>query len=160
MIRLEPVYESLKKTLQGAVSSVYMKAYRKNIAISVSEFEDENVLQDPRWTQEALVNILDNAVKYSAPNTAVEIRVEPMVSYYLIEIEDQGIGIPKEEKNQIFKRFYRGRSSAVQETDGSGVGLYLTRKILEEQGGSICVKSGRKGCIFQITYPKTSHRLS
>lgn len=160
MIRLEPVYESLKKTLQGAVSSVYMKAYRKNIAISVSEFEDENVLQDPRWTQEALVNILDNAVKYSAPNTAVEIRVEPMVSYYLIEIEDQGIGIPKEERNQIFKRFYRGRSSAVQETDGSGVGLYLTRKILEEQGGSICVKSGRKGCIFQITYPKTSHRLS
>ena len=134
MIRLEPVYESLKKTLQGAVSSVYMKAYRKNIAISVSEFEDENVLQDPRWTQEALVNILDNAVKYSAPNTAVEIRVEPMVSYYLIEIEDQGIGIPKEERNQIFKRFYRGRSSAVQETDGSGVGLYLTRKILEEQG--------------------------
>lgn len=160
MIRLEPVYESLKKTLQGAVSSVYMKAYRKNIAISVSEFEDENVLQDPRWTQEALVNILDNAVKYSAPNTAVEIRVEPMVSYYLIEIEDQGIGIPKEDRNQIFKRFYRGRSSAVQETDGSGVGLYLTRKILEEQGGSICVKSGRKGCIFQITYPKTSHRLS
>ena len=160
MIRLEPVYESLKKTLQGAVSSVYMKAYGKNIAISVSEFEDENVLQDPRWTQEALVNILDNAVKYSAPNTAVEIRVEPMVSYYLIEIEDQGIGIPKEERNQIFKRFYRGRSSAVQETDGSGVGLYLTRKILEEQGGSICVKSGRKGCIFQITYPKTSHRLS
>lgn len=160
MIRLEPVYESLKKTLQGAVSSVYMKAYRKNIAISVSEFEDENVLQDPRWTQEALVNILDNAVKYSAPNTAVEIRVEPMVSYYLIEIEDQGIGIPKEERNQIFKRFYRGRSSAVQETDGSGVGLYLTRKILEEQGGRICVKSGREGCIFQITYPKTSHRLS
>lgn len=160
MIRLEPVYESLKKMLQGAVSSVYMKAYRKNITISVSEFEDVKVLQDPRWTQEALVNILDNAVKYSAPNTAVEIRVEPMVSYYLIEIEDQGIGIPKEERNQIFKRFYRGRSSAVQETDGSGVGLYLTRKILEEQGGSICVKSGRKGCIFQITYPKTSHRLS
>lgn len=160
MIRLEPVYESLKKTLQGAVSSVYMKAYRKNMAISVSEFEDVNVLQDPRWTQEALVNILDNAVKYSAPNTPVEIRVEPMVSYYLIEIEDQGIGIPKEERNQVFKRFYRGRTSSVQETDGSGVGLYLTRKILEEQGGSICVKSGRKGCIFQITYPKTSHRLS
>lgn len=160
MIRLEPVYESLKKTLQGAVSSVYMKAYRKNIAISVSEFEDVKVLQDPRWTQEALVNILDNALKYSAPNTAVEIRVEPMVSYYLIEIEDQGIGIPKEERNQIFKRFYRGRSSSVQDTDGSGVGLYLTRKILEEQGGRICVKSGRKGCIFQVTYPKTSHRLS
>ena len=131
MILLEPVKASLKKTLQSAVNSVYMKAFQKNITLSVNEFQDEEVMQDPRWTQEALVNILDNAVKYSSPQSAVEIRVEPMVSYFLIEIEDQGMGIPKEERNQVFKRFYRGKSSAVQEIDGSGVGLYLTRKIVE-----------------------------
>ena len=159
MILLEPVKASLKKTLQSAVNSVYMKAFQKNITLSVNEFQDEEVMQDPRWTQEALVNILDNAVKYSSHQSAVEIRVEPMVSYFLIEIEDQGMGIPKEERNQIFKRFYRGKSSAVQETDGSGVGLYLTRKILEEQGGSICVKSGRRGCLFQIVYPKTGYGI-
>ena len=159
MILLEPVKASLKKTLQSAVNSVYMKAFQKNITLSVNEFQDEEVMQDPRWTQEALVNILDNAVKYSSPQSAVEIRVEPMVSYFLIEIEDQGMGIPKEERNQVFKRFYRGKSSAVQEIDGSGVGLYLTRKILEEQGGSICVKSGRRGCLFQIVYPKTRYGI-
>lgn len=145
MIRLEPVKASLKNTIQGAVSSVYMKAYQKHMTLSVNEFRDEEIIQDPRWTQEALVNVLDNAVKYSAPDSAIDIRVDPMVSYFLIEIEDEGIGIPREERGQIFKRFYRGRTSFVQEVDGSGVGLYLTRKILEEQGGSICVKKGKKG---------------
>ena len=158
MIRLEPVKASLKKTIQGAVSSVYMKAYQKHITLSVNEFRDEEIIQDPRWTQEALVNVLDNAVKYSAPDSAIDIRVDPMVSYFLIEIEDEGIGIPREERGQIFKRFYRGRTSFVQEVDGSGVGLYLTRKILEEQGGSICVKKGKKGSIFQITFPKTQYK--
>ena len=158
MIRLEPVKASLKKTIQGAVSSVYMKAYQKHITLSVNEFRDEEIIQDPRWTQEALVNVLDNAVKYSAPDSAIDIRVDPMVSYFLIEIEDEGIGIPREERGQIFKRFYRGRTSFVREVDGSGVGLYLTRKILEEQGGSICVKKGKKGSIFQITFPKTQYK--
>lgn len=156
MIQIEKRKESLKKTLLGAVNGVYMKAYDKNISISVNEFDDEQVIQDSRWTQEALLNVLDNAVKYSERGTAVEIRVMTMVSYFLIEIEDQGIGITREEMNQIFKRFYRGSSSAVQETEGSGVGLYLARKILEDQGGSIRVKKGRKGCIFQITFPRKS----
>ena len=159
MIRIEKRQESLKKTLLGAVNGVFMKAFDKNISISVNEFDDEEVLQDPGWTQEALLNVLDNAVKYSGKGTSIEIRVMPMVSYFLIEIEDQGVGIPKEEMHRIFKRFYRGRSSAVQETEGTGVGLYLTRKILEEQGGSIRVKKGMKGCIFQITFPKKYDRV-
>lgn len=157
MIQIEKKQASLKKTLLGAVNGVYMKAYEKNISISVSEFEDEEVQQDSRWTQEALLNVLDNAVKYSGQGTAVEIRVMPMVSYFLIEVEDQGIGIPREEMHQIFKRFYRGSSSRVQETEGTGVGLYLARKILEEQGGSIRVKKGKRGCVFQITFPMKMH---
>lgn len=157
MIQIEKKQASLKKTLLGAVNGVYMKAYEKNISISVNEFEDEEVQQDSRWTQEALLNVLDNAVKYSGQGTAVEIRVMPMVSYFLIEVEDQGIGIPREEMHRIFKRFYRGSSSRVQETEGTGVGLYLARKILEEQGGSIRVKKGKRGCVFQITFPRKMH---
>ena len=80
-----------------------------------------------------------------------------MVSYFLIEIEDQGMGIPKEEMHQVFKRFYRGSAQEVQETEGSGVGLYLARKILEDQGGSIRVKKGKMGCVFQITFPRKMH---
>ncbi|WP_185750675.1 ATP-binding protein [Clostridium sp. KNHs214] len=64
-----------------------------------------------------------------------------MESYLRIDIEDNGIGIPKEEFNDIFKRFYRGKLQRVKYCEGSGVGLYLTRKIFEEQGGSIMVDS-------------------
>lgn len=154
MIQITPESASLKKILLAAVNGVYMKAFEKNITISVNEFEDDKLFLDPRWTQEALLNVLDNGVKYSPSGTSIEIRVMSMVSYHLIEVEDQGVGVPKEEMNQIFKRFYRGKESLIQKTEGSGVGLYLTRKILEEQGGSIRVKKGRKGSVFLIALPK------
>ena len=124
----------------------------------MDEFEDEKIFQDPKWTQEALVNVLDNAVKYSPPGTEVELRVSSMVSCCMIELEDQGIGIPKEEMNQVFQRFYRGDRTEVQDTEGSGVGLYLTRKILEDLGGSIRIRKGNRGSIFQISLPKTPYR--
>lgn len=153
LIQIRQTQVSLKKILHSAVNSVYMKAYDRRISISVDEFEDAEVFLDFRWTQEALANILDNAVKYSEPGTAVEIRVRPMFSHYLLEIEDEGIGIKKEEMHRIFQRFYRGRSQKIQETEGSGVGLYLARKIIEAQKGTICVKKGQKGSLFQITIP-------
>lgn len=153
MIQISQERVSLKKILHDAVNSVYMKAYDQGISISVDEFEDAEVFLDSRWTQEALANILDNAVKYSESGTGVEIRVRPMFSHYLLEIEDEGIGIGKEEMHRVFQRFYRGHSQTVQETEGSGVGLYLTRKILEAQGGTICVKKGKIGSLFLITIP-------
>lgn len=159
MIQIKPAPSSLKETLLGAVNNVFMKAFEKNISISMNEFDDIIIWHDTRWTQEALLNILDNAVKYSENGSSIYLNVSSMASYYLIEVEDEGIGIPKDEANQIFKRFYRGESEKIRETEGSGVGLYLTRKILEEQGGSIRVKKGRKGSLFQITLPKQAVRL-
>lgn len=153
LIQLSPRKESLQKTLLGAVNNVYMKAFEKGITIEAEEFPDVEIFHDPRWTREAFANVLDNAVKYAPPQSAVYIRVEPMISYYLIEVEDEGIGISRNEANHIFQRFYRGKDQKVQETEGTGVGLYLTRKILEDQGGSIRVKNGRKGSLFQMTLP-------
>ena len=156
MIQIDRVWVDLRSILQGAVNSVYMKAYDKGISLSVNEFEDREVYLDPHWTQEALINILDNGVKYSESGTSIEIRVKRMVSHYLLEIEDEGMGIDKGEMNRIFRRFYRGRARRVQETVGSGVGLYLSRRILEAQGGTICVKKGRKGSVFVVTVPVAS----
>ena len=154
MIHLEPVAASLKNTIISAVNSIYMKAYQKNISIELNEFTDLEIPHDPHWTQEALVNVLDNAVKYSLPGSRIEIRVNPAVSYLFIEVEDEGIGIPSKEYTRIFQRFYRSDVSMVRKEEGTGVGLYLTRKILEEQGGSIRVKKGKRGSIFQMTLPK------
>ena len=154
MIRISPVRASLRSTLTQAVSSVYMKAYRRNIDISMEEFEDRQILHDPKWTGEAFVNILDNAVKYSGEGTKITIKVTELVSYIMIEVEDEGIGIPSGEMHKIFQRFFRGESEKVKAMDGSGVGLYLSRKILEDQGGTISVRKGqRSGSNFIVTLP-------
>ncbi|MDE5837421.1 MAG: sensor histidine kinase, partial [Paramuribaculum sp.] len=70
-----------------------------------------------------------NAVKYSPAGSRIQIRVQTLYNFIRIEIEDGGIGIPKEEWNQVFKRFYRGTNDMVRRAEGAGVGLYLCRKI-------------------------------
>lgn len=155
MIQIRPENSSLKKTISEAVGSIYMKAFEKGIDISLEEFPDVTIPHDPRWTAEVILNILDNAVKYSPSGTAVSIRVSALASYMMVEISDQGIGIPASDIQNIFKRFYRGSAPEVKSADGSGVGLYLARRILEEQGGTICVKTGTDGgSTFALTLPK------
>lgn len=155
MIRIHPVKNSIKSTLMESISTIFMKAFDKGIEIATEEFDDITTLHDNKWTREAIVNVLDNAIKYSNVNTTISIRVEALISHIMIEIEDQGIGIDKDDYTNIYKRFYRGNSEVVSGIEGSGVGLYLTRRILEEQGGSIRVKRANSGgSIFQMTLPK------
>ncbi len=154
MISLSPEKNSLTEILVSAVNAVYDKADTKQISIDTEDFRDIRLMLDKKWTAEALFNLLDNAVKYSPDGSRILIRVQELYSFVRMEIEDQGIGIPKEEYNRIFRRFYRGENETVKKTEGSGVGLYLARKILEEQGGTISVKAAReRGCIFVVQFP-------
>lgn len=155
MIRLEPRKAGLKETLVRAVNGIYIKAEEKQIEVETKEFSDIELFHDPRWTAEAISNVLDNAVKYSPGGSTVRIRVEPMVSYVFIDIEDEGIGIEKSEYQNIFKRFYRGKRPEVEEQEGAGVGLYLVRKIFEEQGGNVCVVPAHgQGTVIRMMLPK------
>lgn len=155
MIRLKPRNASLKATLIRAANGIYLKAEEKKIEIELKEFTDMEILHDPRWTAEAISNVLDNAVKYSPGGSRIWIHVEPMVSYVFIEVEDEGIGIEKSEYQNIFKRFYRGKRPEVEVQEGAGVGLYLVRKIFEEQGGNVCaVPAHGRGTVIRMMLPK------
>lgn len=155
MIVLRPEEASLKETLIRAVNGVYLKANEKKIEIEFEEFSDIRLCHDVKWTAEAFANVIDNAVKYSPESSCIKIRVEPYVSYVEVEVEDEGIGVEKKEYANIFKRFYRGREAEKSVKEGAGVGLYLVRKILEEQGGSVRVlSSGKQGSVFQMVLPK------
>lgn len=154
MIQLKPVMGGLKKTLTAAVSQVYRKAKNKNIEIQIEMDKDILVCHDPTWTEEAFVNVLDNAVKYSEEHTIVSMRVTRLASNVLVEIEDEGIGIKAEELLMIYQRFYRGTQAKQKVKEGAGIGLYLARMILERQGGTISAKRKmEKGTIFKITLP-------
>ena len=108
---------------------------------------------DTKWTQEALFNILDNAVKYSPEGSAVTVGVKRFEMFVCISVSDNGIGIAEEELPRIFGRFYRGRN--VREQNGVGIGLYLSRRIIEGQGGYITAESSPdKGSVFSIFLPR------
>ncbi|MGP5430472.1 sensor histidine kinase [Enterococcus malodoratus] len=152
LIQLRPQKLSLQLLINQAVNSVIMKAVEKEMELEVELTEDRMVYVDEKWTLEALGNVLENAVKYAPEKTTVKVQVSSLVTYVLVEIKDEGPGITKEEQNKIYQRFYRGNHS--DSVEGSGVGLYLTRKIIEEQGGTIMVKRNHpKGANFQLTLP-------
>ena len=94
---------------------------------------------DMKWTKEALGNVLDNAIKYSGFGGSVRISVMEYEFYAAVSVKDNGIGIREEDTAKIFGRFYRARE--VQQEDGVGIGLYLTREILRKENGYIKVKS-------------------
>ncbi|SCJ20046.1 Alkaline phosphatase synthesis sensor protein phoR [uncultured Clostridium sp.] len=139
MINIKKENKSIKQTLTKAIDSVKAKANLKNIKISVTDFEDKIILHDSKWTEESIFNILENGVKYTHDNGKIEVSLQETINFIRIDIKDNGIGIDKSEFNNIFKRFYR--SEEVEEVEGSGVGLYLSRKIIESQGGNIIVSS-------------------
>lgn len=149
VIEFEAVPNEFRETLCESISVIYPATNRKNIKIEVEEFKDCTLIHSKKWTKEVLINIFDNALKYSPENSKIWVRVVPMELYTKIMIMDEGIGIPKEEYNQIFKRFYRGKQ--VQEKEGTGLGLYLAQLIISKEGGYITVDSEvGKGSTFSV----------
>ncbi|MCI9079563.1 MAG: HAMP domain-containing histidine kinase [Lachnospiraceae bacterium] len=145
---LSPVFPVISK----AVSSILPSADKKNLEIEVRCPEELSLFFDPKWTEEAIFNVLDNAVKYTPANGRIVLTVETMQFYTRIKISDTGTGIQPEHQCDIFKRFYR--ESKVHKKPGTGTGLYITREILERQDGYITVNSvPDKGSSFSIFLP-------
>lgn len=128
--------------VRRVIGQVAPSAKAKNIKI---EYSSENTAAcfDVKWTAEALFNITDNAVKYCPENSTIKISAEPYEMFVCITVEDNGPGIPEDEQHLIFGRFYRGK--AVREQNGVGIGLYLSRQIIESEGGYITVSSSEDG---------------
>lgn len=144
LIHIEKSLESLSNIIFTAVNRVYPKASEKEIELSFdcdSSLEKIKIMLDKKWLTEALINVLDNAIKYSPRGSNIDIKLHRRNMIFRIEIEDQGIGIPSEEYHKVFQRFFRGTIQQVKDENGSGIGLYLARKIIEEHNGTISVSS-------------------
>ena len=102
---------------------------------------------DPKWTQEALWNLLDNAIKYTCRGDTIFLRGRAYELFYRIDVIDHGRGISEEELHKIFRRFYRSGKS--REEEGVGLGLHLAREIIRAQGGYMKVTSGEE-TVFSV----------
>lgn len=140
--------------LLGHIQEAYNgRAEQKNIHMSI-ETTEEKAVYDLKWTREAIGNIVDNAIKYTHSDGRIQIYVKSFEMFIAIVIKDNGIGIEEEEQAAIFNRFYRSQD-AVQD-EGTGIGLYLARKIISMENGYIKVKSEPgKGSEFFIYLKKS-----
>ena len=136
---LKPSSARLNDTIAQAMNTVWAKAEQKNIELSAECDAKITVRHDPKWTAEAIGNILDNAVKYTPAGGSVSVTVRPWQFYTRIDISDTGAGIPEEHYNDVFRRFYRAEETAAEE--GVGLGLYLANGIVSRQKGYISVTS-------------------
>ena len=151
-IRLQPRTSDVEELVLNAALQVRKAAEEKKIEVSIQPPQAPiAVCCDPKWTEEAIFNVLDNAVKYTPQGGRVALTVESYETYCRINISDTGCGIPPEEIPKIFQRFYRGQS--VQAVDGVGLGLPLARKIVQAQGGWIKVTSDCTGSQFSVFLP-------
>lgn len=147
-----PAMNPVGPLLEGAAEQLLQSAQAKQVSLTVELFDGQAAF-DPRWTGEALCNVVDNAVKYTPAGGTVNISAQMLDSFCRIDVADTGPGIPEEQQGAVFDRFYRG--AGTRAADGLGLGLYLAREILTKQGGYIKVASRPgEGSTFSLYIPR------
>ena len=137
---------------ERAVAQYAPKAAAKGLSLTMGPIAGSAVF-DPKWTEEALCNLLDNAVKYTPAGGAVTVSVQAYELFAAVRVRDTGPGIPEDEQARIFGRFYR--APAAYQAEGVGIGLYLARQIAAGQGGYVKVESAPgAGSAFSLYLPR------
>lgn len=152
ILELHTKPESLKNIVERSVEQYRPKAYEKNIKLEAFT-SDISAVCDAKWTEEAVCNLLDNAVKYTPDGGNITVRMSEYEIFCRIDVTDDGNGISEEEQPKIFGRFYRGKD--VYNKQGVGIGLYLTRQIVSNEGGYMkVISSEENGSTFSIFLQK------
>jgi signal transduction histidine kinase len=146
-------YESLVESL---IQEILPLAAKKHIRIELRRPEEllPKIKLDPDKIHDVLQNLLDNAVKYSPPDSTIKITIEATANDITTRVSDSGIGIPKDQQDKIFARFFRAANAVKNETEGSGLGLFIARSIVRRHGGEILFSSEEGvGTTFTFTLP-------
>lgn len=149
----------LGHAIQTAISRVRDMAQERGIqVVSHGPIGPVRVLADPDMLESVLVNLLDNAIKFSPERGSIQVRVEEAPTEVTVRVADRGAGIPPQDLPRVFERFYRVAAPGVRVT-GSGLGLHICKAILEEHGGRIWVESQvGQGSTFSFTLPREGSR--
>lgn len=140
----------VKDIINECIKNVSSLCDLKNISIDVTGNEMLKINCDFKWEVEAITNILKNCVEHSNNNSKIDIKYINNKMYTEITIKDYGVGIPEKDVKHIFERFYKGSNST---SDSIGIGLSLSKSIIEQENGTINVNSKlNRGTVFTIRY--------
>lgn len=151
-VAMKPLIEKVVETVKAKEASS-----PRNYVIQVNEAETEAAWSDPDKLEQVVINLVDNAVKYSFENTTVTVQVNPVEGrddFLELRVSDQGVGIPKDHQHKIFTKFSRIDNPLTRNAEGSGLGLYITKSLTLALGGTIDVESEpEQGTTFILKFP-------
>jgi signal transduction histidine kinase len=145
---------ALEPLIQDLMDELTILADERRIKLS---FESESVppiLGDAQWLKQALINLLDNALRYTPSGGAVTVRLQAVKEGVAVAVEDTGHGIEPEHLPHLFERFYRTDWARAKDSGGTGLGLPIVKEIVEAHEGAITVTSQvDKGSVFTLRFP-------
>jgi heavy metal sensor kinase len=146
---IEPI--DVREATDDVAAQLGVLAEEKQQAIEVASVGRPRALADPILLRQALTNVVDNAIKYGPEGSRVDIRMFATGSSVVIDVSDNGPGIPPQREALIFERFYRGSTS--DSAEGVGLGLSIAKRALDTFGGRLNLEKAARGCTFRITLP-------
>src|SRR3989344_2304212 len=155
---IKPEVQPLSPLLSRVLDNLKKQAAKKSVNLESRISPDLPLVSiDADKMEFVLNNIVDNAVKYTPAGGTVEVSTRTEKGAILIEVRDTGIGIPAAEFDRVFTKFFRSRKALLYHTDGSGLGLYVAKNIVEQHGGSVAFQSvENQGTTFVISLPQTA----
>lgn len=146
---------NIKDILKTAVQTCEMIAKSKSITLNLTCDEDMQAVINPLLIEQAVINLIDNAIKYSDEHCTVSVSALKDGNSNVIKVEDNGIGIPQEHLSRIFERFYRVDKARSKKFGGTGLGLAIVKHIIQLHNGQVSVESEpNKGSTFYIHLPE------
>lgn len=153
-LMVEPISLSLSDLVNRTVREVNLRLTEKDQRIVFIDEQLANISLDPKLMREIVINLLTNAIKYSPENSQILVNLTHDQNNVCISVQDSGVGIPKSEQHKIFEKFFRASNANQTHQDGTGLGLYFVRLMVQAQGGSISfVSQENKGSTFSVLLP-------
>lgn len=149
----------LTKVVQSEFNGLISMAQSKNIKLTLEPLPKSLPLinLDEEKTRQVIMNLIDNAIHYSSPTKAdseVKVSLEQASQDVIFKVVDNGIGVPDKMKERLFTKFYRASNAQAARPDGTGLGLYLVKRVVEDQGGQLIFKSTEgEGSTFGFRFP-------
>ena len=150
---------ALEPLIRDVVAQLTILFDERRITLSFESQPVPPVLGDAQWLKQALINLLDNSLRYTPSDGAVTVRLQAVGEGVTVSVEDTGHGIEPEQLPHLFERFYRTDWARSKDSGGTGLGLPIVKEIAEAHGGSISPTSQlEKGSIFTLRLPALTHQ--
>jgi signal transduction histidine kinase len=151
----------LAKMVEGEVNQLQETAKNHHLSLTFKKPDNFPILNlDDTKIRQVVMNFMDNAIYYTPARGSIEVKVEATPDIVTYTVTDTGLGVPKAEQHHLFAKFYRAGNARKMRPDGTGLGLFMAKKVITAQGGAIIFKSEEgKGSTFGFSFPRAKMEL-